>query len=250
MQRTGVACQHFWYVIAKILFPTQMTKFWQPSHAEIYGDPLVCPQPESYWGNANSFEPRSCYDEGKRVAEALAYAFRLEHGVDVRIARIFNAYGPGLLPKDGRVVSNFINAAIAGRAIEITGDGTASRCFQFASDSVSGLCALMNSAYEGPVNIGCDQETSIGKLAEIVSNLVAKKTGCSTVPVKLTDKREDDPFRRQPDIRLAKEVLGWEPKIGLTEGMEISIDWYLSISPSPDQHVGPPISRNLEIQVN
>ena len=190
----------------------------------------MCPQPESYWGNANSFGPRSCYDEGKRVAEALAYAFRLQYKIDVRIARIFNAYGPGLLPSDGRVVSNFISAAIAGRAIEITGDGSASRCFQFASDCVAGLFTLMNSSYESPVNIGCDRETSVGELAQIIRSLVAKKTGQIAVPVKFTPKREDDPFRRKPDISVARSVLGWEPTVGLEEGLDRSVDWYLSLS--------------------
>ena len=195
---------------------------------EIYGDPLVCPQPESYWGNTNSFGPRSCYDEGKRVAEALAYAYRLQYGVEVRVARIFNVYGPGLLPNDGRVVSNFITAAIAGRSIEITGDGRASRCFQFVSDCVAGLCALMDSSYQSPVNIGCDRETTVGELAEVIRDLVARKTGRNAVPVKSTEKREDDPFRRQPDIRVARKVLGWEPKVDLVEGLDASVDWYLS----------------------
>jgi UDP-glucuronate decarboxylase len=177
----------------------------------------------------NSFGPRSCYDEGKRVAEALAYAYRLQHEVDIRIARIFNAYGPGMLPDDGRVVPNFIIAALAGREIEITGDGNASRCFQFVTDCTQGLIALMNSPCESPVNIGSDHETSIKDLAETISDIVARKTKQTTgVPLKFTAQKEDDPFRRQPDIRLAKEKLGWEPKIDLAEGLEASVDWFLS----------------------
>jgi UDP-glucuronate decarboxylase len=163
--------------------------------SEVYGDPLVCPQSESYWGNANSFGPRSCYDEGKRVAEALAYAYRLQYGTDVCIARIFNAYGPGLLPNDGRVVSNFIAAAIEGNDILVTGDGKSSRCFQFVTDCVSGLNMLMNSPFEGPVNVGSDHETSIGELAILIKDLVASKTGRTAVSIKMLPAVEDDPFR-------------------------------------------------------
>lgn len=166
------------------------------------------------------------------MAEALAYAYRLQHGVEVRIARIFNVYGPGMLPSDGRVVSNFIMAAITGRAIEITGDGRASRCFQFATDCILGLVALMGSSYQNPVNIGCDRETSVGELADIVRSLVARKTGKVPVPVKFIDKREDDPFRRKPDACVAREVLGWEPRVGLKEGLEASVDWYMSFCKS------------------
>ncbi|KAK2750156.1 UDP-glucuronic acid decarboxylase 1 [Myotisia sp. PD_48] len=199
------------------------------STSEVYGDPLICPQPETYWGNVNSFGPRSCYDEGKRVAEALAYAYRKQHGVEIRIARIFNAYGPGIRPDDGRVVPNFVTAAITGRDIEIAGDGTASRCFQYVSDCVEGLNVLMNSSCESPVNIGCEDETSIGQLAEIIRDLVSRKLGRQTVKVKLTGKREDDPFRRQPDISLAREKLHWSPKVDLATGLEATVDWFLSL---------------------
>ncbi|MCJ1474648.1 UDP-glucuronic acid decarboxylase 1 [Lambiella insularis] len=199
------------------------------STSEVYGDPLVCPQAESYWGNVNSFGPRSCYDEGKRVAEALAYAYRLQFGTEVRIARIFNAYGPGLLPNDGRVVSNFIAAALAGEDIVVTGDGKSSRCFQFVTDCVRGLNLLMNSSFEGPVNIGSDHETSIGELATLVKDLVASKTGQPAVGVTYLPAKQDDPFRRVPNIRLAKEKLEWEPTIGLSQGLEDSVDWYRSL---------------------
>lgn len=197
--------------------------------SEVYGDPLVCPQPETYWGNVNSFGPRSCYDEGKRVAESLAYAYRLQRGIDVRIARIFNAYGPGIRPDDGRVVSNFIAAALEGKDIEITGDGTASRCFQYVSDCVLGLNKLMESSCKTPVNIGCDEEISIGELASLVNEIVARKTGKPLVRVRLMPKPEDDPVRRQPDITLANEQLQWNPQVGLTEGLEATVEWFMNL---------------------
>lgn len=177
----------------------------------------------------NSFGPRSCYDEGKRVLEALAYAYRLQYQTDIRIARIFNAYGPGLRPDDGRVVSNFIVAALAGKEIQITGDGKSSRCFQFATDCVRGLVQLMNSPYTKPVNIGSDVETTISELAILVGDTVAEKTGKARVAIQLTTKREDDPFRRKPDISVAKSELGWQPTCSLKEGIEKSVDWYMSM---------------------
>lgn len=195
----------------------------------MYGDPLVYPQSERYWGNVNSFGPRSCYDEGKRVAEALAYAYRLEFQVDLRIARIFNAYGPRMRPDDGRVVSNFIVACLAEKDIEITGDGKSSRCFQYATDCVTGLATLMNSAYdEGPVNIGGENETTVGELAVKIRDLVARKTGQTTgSSIKFRPAKQDDPFKRKPDISLARERLGWEPKVSLEEGLEASVNWFL-----------------------
>jgi UDP-glucuronate decarboxylase len=196
---------------------------------EVYGDPLCCPQPESYWGNVNSFGPRACYDEGKRVAEALAYAYRLQHKTSIRIVRIFNAFGPGLRPDDGRVVSNFITAALQGKDLTVTGDGKSSRCFQFVSDCVRGMELLMNSAYEGPCNIGSDRETSIGELATMISERVARKTGREPVGVVFNAKVEDDPFRRQPDISVAKRELGWSPTVSLEDGLDQSIDWYMNL---------------------
>jgi nucleoside-diphosphate-sugar epimerase len=189
----------------------------------------VCPQPETYHGNVNPFGPRSCYDEGKRVAEALAYAYRLRQKVDIRIARIFNAYGPGMRPDDGRVVPNFVAAALAGKNIEITGDGTAIRCFQYATDCVSGLYSLMESDYILPVNIGCEDETSIGKMATLISEVVAKKTGKPAALICKKAKPEDDPFRRQPNISLARKHLGWEPSVSLAAGLEATVDWFLTL---------------------
>ncbi|KAH9905006.1 UDP-glucuronic acid decarboxylase 1 [Xylariomycetidae sp. FL2044] len=202
------------------------------STSEVYGDPLVCPQPETYHGNTNPFGPRSCYDEGKRVAEALAYAFRKQQNVDIRIARIFNAYGPGLRPDDGRVVPNFVVSALNGKDVEITGDGTASRCFQFVSDCVGGLMCLMESSYLKPCNIGCVDETTIGELAKLTCDIVAKKTGKPPVQVKLTAKREDDPYKRVPDTTVASKELGWAPKVGLQEGLEITVDWFIKMASS------------------
>ncbi|KAI1194942.1 UDP-glucuronic acid decarboxylase 1 [Nemania serpens] len=198
------------------------------STSEIYGDPLVCPQPETYHGNTNPFGPRSCYDEGKRVAEALAYGYRKQSNVDIRIARIFNAYGPGLRPNDGRVVPNFVMAALNGEPIVITGDGTASRCFQYATDCVTGLMALMESNYLKPVNIGRVDETTVGELAKTISDIVAKKTGKPAVGVVLTDKREDDPFRRVPDVTVATRELGWTAEVDLVKGLETTVDWFIA----------------------
>lgn len=225
---------HGFCLQARQVMNPDLRPLWRPAliylHVtEVYGDSLVCPQSESYWGNVNSFGPRSCYDEGKRVAEALAYAYRLEHKVDVRIARIFNAYGPGLRPDDGRVVSNFIAAALAGQDILVHGDGKSTRCFQFVTDCVRGLNMLMDSSFEGPVNIGSDHETSIGELATLIRELVALKTGKPKVPIKMTPARKDDPRRRKPDISLAKQQLGWEPLTPLTRGLEESVDWYTDL---------------------
>jgi UDP-glucuronate decarboxylase len=204
------------------------------STSEVYGDPLVCPQPETYWGNVNSFGPRSCYDEGKRVAEALCYAYRLQHNVDVRIVRIFNAYGPGLLPNDGRVVSNFIASTLDGRNITVQGDGKASRCFQYATDCVRGMHLLMESDWKGgPINIGAETETTVGELAELIVRIVKEKTGgeggIGEVGFNYVAKTEDDPFRRVPDCGRAREVLGWRPEIKLEEGLEKTVEWHLEL---------------------
>ena len=195
---------------------------------EVYGDPLVHPQPETYWGNVNPFGPRSCYDEGKRVAEALFYAYR-EQGVDIRIARIFNTYGPRMSAGDGRVVSNFVAAALSGEELKIAGDGKATRSFQYVTDCVKGLYALMNSGYsEGPVNIGNDTENTIQELVDLVTGLVAEMTGKPSVAVSYHPRRADDPMVRRPQITLAKEKLGWAPKIPLREGLEKTIEWHMN----------------------
>ena len=196
-------------------------------HLEIYGDPQVAVQSESYFGNVNSFGPRSCYDEGKRVAEALAYSYRLENGLDVRVARIFNAYGPWMEINDGRAVPNFIAAAMEGRPISIYGDGSATRCFQFATDCVTGLAALMESDYGGPVNIGSNHEVPVRDIARMISRVVAEKTGAPVVPICLLQKRQDDPTRRKPDITTADRELGWAPSVQLEQGIALTVDWFL-----------------------
>lgn len=189
----------------------------------------MCPQPETYWGNVNSFGPRSCYDEGKRVAEALAYGYRLQRGADVRIARIFNAYGPGIHPADGRVVPNFIAAALAGKPISITGDGTASRCFQYGADCVAGLHKLMESSVLSPVNIGREEETTIGEIANIINEIVARKTGRPRVPINFLPKPDDDPYRRVPDASKARSMLNHEAETGLEEGLVRTVDWFMTL---------------------
>ncbi|KAJ5094656.1 Nucleoside-diphosphate-sugar epimerase [Penicillium angulare] len=198
------------------------------STSEVYGDPLVYPQAESYYGNVNPFGPRSCYDEGKRVAEAMAYAFRLENNLDIRIGRIFNAYVPGMLPSDGRVVPNFISAAIGQKDMQIAGDGNARRCFQYVGDCVLGLYTLMQSSCLSPVNIGCDDEISIANLAQLINDIVSRKTASAPVDVLFTEKSDDDPFRRRPEISMAKEKLQWQPRVGLRDGLEMTVNWFLA----------------------
>lgn len=197
--------------------------------SEVYGDPEVVPQAETYFGNVNCFGPRSCYDEGKRIEEALAYAYQRKHGVQIRIARIFNTYGPSMRIQDGRAVPNFIAAALDGRPITIYGDGSATRSFQFVTDCISGLMALMNSDYASPVNIGNDLETSVGDIATLIADLVAAKIGQKGNPttVAYLPARKDDPHRRKPDISLAREVLGWRPTVELREGLAATVDYFI-----------------------
>ncbi|KAJ5322889.1 UDP-glucuronate 5-epimerase [Penicillium brevicompactum] len=180
------------------------------STSEVYGDPSIHPQPEHYWGNVNSFGPRACYDEGKRVAEALCYAYKEQYGVDIRIARIFNTYGPRMAASDGRVVSSFIASALAGEDLKITGDGKSTRSFQYVTDCIQGLYALMESGYDqGPVNIGNDGEFTIQQLAEMTIDAVAQITGRSKVSITYLPPLADDPVVRRPDISLARKVLDW-----------------------------------------
>jgi dTDP-4-amino-4,6-dideoxygalactose transaminase len=202
-------------------------------HSEVYGNPLICPQPESYFGNVNPYGPRSCYDEGKRVAEAMCYAYQQSHNIDIRIARIFNAYGPGMPASDGRVVSNFIAAAMKCQPINITGDGSAVRCFQYVTDCVSGLTKLMASDYCQPINIGNDSLCRIDHLAHVVVDLVKKnRFRVLDDPITYSAMPVDDPVQRQPDITLAKEVLNWTPVVSLEEGIQKTIDWFLSTQDS------------------
>jgi UDP-glucuronate decarboxylase len=194
----------------------------QASTSEIYGNPHEHPQPEGYWGNVNTIGPRSCYDEGKRVAETLFMDYHRQNGVDIRIARIFNTYGPRMLPDDGRVVSNFIVQALQGHDITIYGDGTQTRSFCFVDDLIDGLMRLMNNDdFIGPVNIGNPGEFTMLELAEKVLEITGSKSKIIHQPLP-----QDDPLQRQPNIHLAQEKLGWAPTIQLKEGLEKTIAYF------------------------
>ena len=185
------------------------------STSEVYGDPLQHPQKEDYWGNVNPIGVRSCYDEGKRVAETLCFDYHRQEGVDIRIARIFNTYGPRMALEDGRVVSNFVSQALRGEPLTVYGDGKQTRSFQYVDDLVAGLMALMDNEDEiGPVNIGNPGEFTMIELAEVVKEIVNKDA-----KIEFKENTADDPGRRRPDISLAKKALGWEPKITLKEGL-------------------------------
>ena len=198
----------------------------QASTSEVYGDPQVHPQPETYWGNVNTLGPRACYDEGKRCAETLFVNYENQNDVDIKIARIFNTYGPRMHPNDGRVVSNFIMQAINNEDITIYGDGNQTRSFQYVDDLVEGLIRMMNTekGFSGPVNIGNPNEFTIKQLAETVIGLTGSKSKLIYLPLP-----QDDPTQRQPDISLAKKKLnGWEPKIQLGEGLIKTINYFKS----------------------
>jgi dTDP-glucose 4,6-dehydratase len=206
-------------------------RFLLASTSEIYGDPEVHPQPESYWGNVNSVGPRAVYDEAKRFAEALAMAYLRYHDVDVKIARIFNTMGPRMKPEDGRVVSNLLVQAIQGRPLTVYGDGMQTRSFCFVTDEAAGLIALLESDHRGPMNIGNPGEFTILELAEMVLEV----TGAE-VPIVHEELPADDPLRRRPDITLAREVLGWEPQVPLRDALERTCEWYraeLAQAPTP-----------------
>lgn len=192
-------------------------KFFLASTSEVYGDPLVHPQPESYWGNVSSIGPRSCYDEAKRFSEALTMAYHRVHSVDVRIVRIFNTYGERMRPGDGRVVNTFIEQALRGEPITLHGDGLQTRSFCHVEDEVRGIVALLDSTVTQPVNIGNPNEFTMEKLAELVLAITGSQSEIVRVP--LPDEREGDPHQRCPDITLAQDLLGWEPRISLSEGL-------------------------------
>ena len=197
----------------------------QASSSEVYGDPRVHPQKEDYWGYTNPVGPRSCYDEGKRLAETLMMDYHRQNGVDVRIARIFNTYGPRMSEQDGRVVSNFIVQALRGKPLTVYGDGTQTRSFCYISDLLRGLELLMNRAdTTGPVNLGNPTEFTILDLAERVRELTEKSVEICFEPLP-----DDDPKRRKPDISLARKLLDWEPKIELSEGLRHTIDYFDNI---------------------
>lgn len=194
----------------------------QASTSEVYGDPKVHPQPEAYWGHVNPVGPRSCYDEGKRVAETLMMDYHRQNAVDIRIARIFNTYGPRMSVEDGRVVSNFVVQALQGQPLTVYGDGSQTRSFCFVSDLVRGLRDLMDQPEVfRPVNLGNPQEMTIRELAEMIRAKVG--TSCEIVQ---RDLPRDDPVQRQPDIALARELLGWEPRISLSDGLDQTISYF------------------------
>jgi len=196
----------------------------QASTSEVYGDPEIHPQPESYWGRVNTIGPRACYDEGKRCAETLFFDYYRQHKLQIRVIRIFNTYGPNMHPNDGRVVSNFIVQALQNKDITIYGDGKQTRSFQYVDDLVAGMTAMMNnnSDFTGPVNIGNPDEFTIRELAEKVLALIPE----SKSKLVFNPLPQDDPRQRQPDIRLAKEKLGWEPRIKLNEGLIKTVDYF------------------------
>jgi len=201
--------------------------FFLTSTSEVYGDPLVHPQPESYWGNVSSIGPRSCYDEAKRFSEALTMAYHRVHGVEVRIVRIFNTYGERMRPNDGRVVNTFVVQALRGEPLTLHGDGSRTRSFCHVSDEVRGLMALLDSDYNMPVNVGSPGEFTMRELAEIVIEL----TGSSSeiISVELPPERDGDPLQRKPDITLAKNLLGWEPSISLRDGLHRMIKHFVEV---------------------
>ena len=200
-------------------------RFMLASTSEVYGDPLVHPQPESYWGNVNPVGPRGVYDESKRFAEAITMAYHRYHGLDTRIFRIFNTYGPRMRPEDGRVVTNFIGQALREQPMTVYDDGSRTRSFCFVSDLVDGIVKLMHSSENEPVNLGNPLEMSILGFAQIVQKLAGTKS--EIVFVTPTDERtKDDPQVRRPDITKARTVLGWEPQVSVEEGISRTIDYF------------------------
>jgi UDP-glucuronate decarboxylase len=201
------------------------SRFFQASTSEVYGDPEIHPQTEDYWGHVNPLGPRSCYDEGKRCAESLCMSYHQQHGMTLRMARIFNTYGPRMHPNDGRVVSNFIMAALRDTPIEIYGDGSQTRSFCYVDDMIEGFIALMAlETFEGPVNLGRPHEITVRQLAEQVIALTGSRSKIEHKP-----SPADDPLRRLPDIALARRLLNWEPKTGLDEGLAKTIAYFEGI---------------------
>lgn len=193
-------------------------RFLLASTSEVYGDPDVHPQPETYWGNVNTIGIRSCYDEGKRVAETLAFDYHRQNDVPIRVARIFNTYGPRMLENDGRVVSNFIAQCLRGNPLTVYGDGSQTRSFCYVSDLVEGLMRLMNGDQIGPINLGNPGEYTILQLAEAIRNKI-----CPDRPIEFKPLPQDDPRRRQPDITRARSFFNWEPTIPLDAGLDLTI---------------------------
>jgi UDP-glucuronate decarboxylase len=198
-------------------------RIFQASTSEVYGDPGVHPQPEGYWGNVNPIGPRSCYDEGKRCAETLFFDYYRQHRLEIKVARIFNTYGPRMHPNDGRVVSNFIVQALRNEPITLYGEGDQTRAFCYVDDTIDAIAAFMAAPadFVGPVNLGNPEEFTIRNLAQKVIELTGSSSPLVHAPLP-----DDDPAQRQPDITLARERLGWEPKIGIDEGLRRTIDYF------------------------
>src|SRR5690242_10785185 len=196
-------------------------KVLQASTSEVYGDPAVHPQTEDYWGHVNPIGPRSCYDEGKRCAETLFFDYHRQHGLEIKVARIFNTYGPRMHPADGRVVSNFIIQALTGEGLALYGGGTQTRSFCYVSDLIDGLMRLMNSPAEltGPVNLGNPTEFTMRQLAELVLSETRSSSPLVTLPLP-----QDDPKQRRPNISVAEKRLGWAPKVPLNEGLKPTVE--------------------------
>jgi dTDP-glucose 4,6-dehydratase len=196
-------------------------KFFLTSTSEVYGDPLVHPQHEEYWGNVNPIGPRSCYDEAKRFAEAITYAYHRAHKVDVRVVRIFNTYGPRNRINDGRVVPTFINQALRGEPLTVFGEGQQTRSFQYVDDLIEGIRRLMDVQFNQPVNIGNPTEMTILEFAKLILKLTGSESEIIYRPLP-----QDDPKTRRPDNSRAREILGWEPRVAVEDGMKKTIDWY------------------------
>ena len=194
-------------------------RFLLASTSEVYGDPEIHPQAEEYWGNVNPIGIRSCYDEGKRVAETLTFDYHRQNDVDIRVARIFNTYGPRMLENDGRVVSNFVVQALKGTPLTVYGNGNQTRSFCYVSDLVDGLMRLMNGAHIGPINLGNPQEYTILELAQTIQQMVNPDTDIRFEPLP-----QDDPRRRRPDISKAQQLLGWQPTVSVDEGLYLTIE--------------------------
>jgi dTDP-glucose 4,6-dehydratase len=198
-------------------------RFFLASTSEVYGDPLVHPQPESYWGNVNPIGPRGVYDEAKRFAESMTMAYHRFHGLDVRIVRIFNTYGPSMRPDDGRAVSNFLVQALQGKPITIYGDGSQTRSFTYVDDEIKGFLALLDGDITGPCNIGNDQEFTIQQLAELAIEVTGSSSEIIYEPLPV-----DDPTQRKPDLTLARTALGWEPETDLRTGLMRTAEYFRS----------------------
>ena len=198
--------------------------FLLASTSEVYGDPLVHPQPETYWGNVNPIGPRGCYDEAKRCAEAFAMAYHKAHGVDTRIVRIFNTHGPRMQVLDGRAVPNFMAQAIRGEPLTVYGDGSQTRSLCYVSDLVRGVLAALERADELPVNLGNPREVTVLELAQTIVRLAGSKSG-----IEFRELPVDDPKQRRPDISRAKSLLGWEPKVALEDGLDRTLEYFRSV---------------------